>query len=90
VIDATLNVLESNKRDCFPSGHTMVVLAVLIEAARRSRKTFLWFLPFAVGLLMATVYCRYHYVADVLAGLALVFVAVPLGNALYRRFSTIR
>jgi membrane-associated phospholipid phosphatase len=90
VIDDTLNTLERNKRDCFPSGHTMVVTAVLIEAARRSKKTFWVFLPFAVGLLMATVYCRYHYVADVLAGLALVAVTVPLGNAIYRRFSTIR
>lgn len=90
VIDDTLNWLESNKRDCFPSGHTMVVTAVLLEAARRSRKTFWAFLPFAVGLVAATVYCRYHYVADVLAGLALAFVAVPLGNAIYRRFSTIR
>ena len=89
-IDATLDGLESNKRDCFPSGHTMVVVTVLLEAARRSRKTFWWFLPFAVGLLMATVYGRYHYVADVLAGFALAFVAVPVGNALYRRFSTIR
>ena len=86
VIDNTLNMLESNKRDCFPSGHTMVVTAVLLEAARRSRKTFWWFLPFAVGLVIATVFCRYHYVADVLAGFALAFVAVPLGNALYRRF----
>lgn len=89
VIDETLNMLESNKRDCFPSGHTMVVTAVLLEAARRSRKTFWWFLPFAVGLVVATVFCRYHYVADVLAGFALAFLAVPLGNALYRRFSTI-
>jgi membrane-associated phospholipid phosphatase len=85
VIDDTLNALESNKRDCFPSGHTMVVIAVLLEAARRSKKTFWIFLPFAVGLVMATVYCRYHYVADVLAGLTLAFVTVPVGNALYRR-----
>ena len=88
VIDDTLNVLESNKRDCFPSGHTMVVIAVLLEAARRSKKTFWAFLPFAIGLVIATVYCRYHYVADVLAGLALALVAVPLGNALCRRFAT--
>jgi membrane-associated phospholipid phosphatase len=90
VIDDTLNGLESNKRDCFPSGHTMVVTAVALEALRRSRKTFWFFLPFAIGLVIATVYCRYHYVSDVLAGLALAFVAVPLGNALYRRFSTSR
>jgi len=87
VIDDTLNALESNKRDCFPSGHTMVVTAVLLEAARRSKKTFWCFLPFAIGLVAATVYCRYHYVADVLAGLALAFVAVPVGNAIYARLA---
>jgi len=89
-IDHTLDVLEKNKRDCFPSGHTMVVVAVALEAARRSRRTLWVFLPFAVGLVFATVYCRYHYVADVLAGLALAFVTVPIGNALYARFSRVR
>jgi membrane-associated phospholipid phosphatase len=79
-IDDTLNVLETNKRDCFPSGHTMVVTAVLMEAARRSRRTFLGFLPFAVGLVAATVYCRYHYGIDVIAGLLLAFVVVPLAR----------
>jgi membrane-associated phospholipid phosphatase len=89
-IDGTLDGLEKNKRDCFPSGHTMVLTAVLFEARRRSKKTFWVFLPFALGLYVATVYCRYHYVADVLAGFAMAFVTVPLGNALYRRFATSR
>jgi membrane-associated phospholipid phosphatase len=79
-IDATLDKLETNKRDCFPSGHTMVVTAVLIEASRRSRKTFLGFLPFAVGLVAATVYCRYHYAIDVIAGLLLAFLVTPLAR----------
>lgn len=89
-IDHTLDVLEKNKRDCFPSGHTMVLTAVLFEARRRSKRTFWAFLPFALGLFIATVYCRYHYVADVLAGLAMAFVAVPVANVLYRRFATSR
>jgi len=82
-IDGTLDRLEKNKRDCFPSGHTMVTVAVLVEAGRRSRRTMLVFLPFALGLLAATVYGRYHYVADVLAGLALTALFVPLGRRLY-------
>jgi len=70
-IDAALERAETNKRDIFPSGHTMVVTLVLIEAARRSRKTFFGFLFFAVPLYVATVYGRYHYLVDVLAGFAL-------------------
>lgn len=84
-IDNTLNVLERNKRDCFPSGHTMVVCAVLMEALRRSWRTFFGFLPFALGLVLATVYGRYHYVADVLAGAALALLTVPLASWLLHR-----
>lgn len=80
VLDATLNQLESNKRDCFPSGHTLVVCVVLIEAWRRSKGTFLGFLPFAVGLLAATVYARYHYVVDVIAGFLLAWPCVAFGR----------
>jgi membrane-associated phospholipid phosphatase len=84
-IDDTLDRLETSRRNCFPSGHTMVTIAVLVEAARRSRKTFLAFLPFATGLVLATVACRYHYVVDVLAGLVLAFAAGGLARAVARR-----
>ncbi|MHB8796907.1 MAG: phosphatase PAP2 family protein [Thermoanaerobaculia bacterium] len=84
-IDGTLDRLETSRRNCFPSGHTMVTVAVLVEAARRSRKTFLAFLPFAIGLVLATVACRYHYVVDVLAGLVLAFAAGGLARAIARR-----
>ena len=63
----------------------MVTVAVLVEAARRSRKTFLAFLPFAAGLVAATVVGRYHYVVDVLAGLVLTFAVLALARAVVRR-----
>lgn len=84
-IDTTLDRLETNRRNCFPSGHTMVTIAVLVEAARRSRRTFLGFLPFALGLVLATVAGRYHYVVDVLAGIALVVLVVGAARALAGR-----
>ena len=87
VIDGTLDRLESSRRDCFPSGHTMVTVAVLVEAARRSRKTFLGFLPFALGLVLGTVAGRYHYVVDVLAGIVLAFVVGALARAIASRWA---
>jgi membrane-associated phospholipid phosphatase len=86
-IDQTLDRLETNRRNCFPSGHTMVTVAVLLGAARRSRKTFLAFLPFAVGLVLATVAGRYHYVVDVLAGIVLAFAVLGAARALARSVS---
>ena len=63
----------------------MVTVAVLVEAARRSRKTFLSFLPFATGLVLATAACRYHYVVDVLAGLGIALAIGGLARAIARR-----
>ncbi len=84
-ISRTLNELEHTKLDVFPSGHTMIAAAVLFVAFRRARDVFWWLLPVATCLILSTVYCRYHYVVDVLAGLALAIATVPAGDALYDR-----
>jgi membrane-associated phospholipid phosphatase len=84
-IAGTLNDLEHTRLDVFPSGHTMIAVAVLLVAFRRARDVFWFLLPVAVCLLVSTVYCRYHYVVDVLAGLVLAFGAVPLGDWIYDR-----
>ena len=84
-IASTINQLERTKFDVFPSGHTMITTSVLIFAFRHDRKVFWFLLPVGVGLIFSTVYCRYHYAVDVLAGLALAFVSVPAGERLYDR-----
>ncbi|MCG3194266.1 MAG: phosphatase PAP2 family protein [Thermoanaerobaculia bacterium] len=82
-VDRTLDRLETNKRNCFPSGHTAVTIVVLIEAWVLSRRTFWTFLFPCFGLILATVYGRYHYATDVLAG-GLLALAVPaLGTRLH-------
>ena len=53
----------------FPSSHVAVALVCLIFCYRHSRWLFgIWLIPF-IGLTIATVYCRYHYAVDSLAGL---------------------
>ncbi|HXM80254.1 MAG TPA: phosphatase PAP2 family protein, partial [Thermoanaerobaculia bacterium] len=84
-ISRTLDELEHTKLDVFPSGHTMIAATVLFVAFRRARDVFWWLLPVATCLILSTVYCRYHYVVDVLAGLALAIAAVPAADALYDR-----
>ena len=86
-ISATLDELEHTKFDVFPSGHTMIAVVVLIAAFQRARDTFWWFLPVATLLITSTVYCRYHYVVDVIAGAILAFLAAPLGDRLYDRWT---
>ena len=84
-IDDTLNRLENTKYDVFPSGHTMIAVATLLVAWKRFRKAFWFFLPVGSSLVISTVYCRYHYVIDLIAGIVLAAIVVPLGDRLYDR-----
>jgi membrane-associated phospholipid phosphatase len=86
-IERTLNELEHTKYDVFPSGHTMIAVAVLLVAFRRARDVFWYLLPFATLLVLSTVYCRYHYVIDVIAGIVFAVVTVPLGDAIYEKMT---
>jgi len=58
------------RHDCFPSGHTMMSGFVAWLSWQRARGVF-WILgPWALLTMTATLYLRYHYLVDVLAGLA--------------------
>ena len=83
----TLNALEHNKRDCMPSGHTQIVLMVLFLAYRCERILFSIFLPIVCGLILSTIYLRYHYVIDILVGIGLAIGAVIFGRHLHRWWS---
>lgn len=88
-IQNTLNSLEKNKTDAFPSGHTAVSLMSLYYAWKeREKKLFAVLLPMVTGLIIATVYLRYHYVIDVIAGIALTGLTILLAPALRRLLST--
>ncbi len=78
-----LNALEHNKRDCMPSGHTQIVLMVLYLAYRYERLLFCIFLPIICGLILSTVYLRYHYVVDLFAGGAMAVGCIMVGPRLY-------
>ncbi len=78
-----LNAIEHNKRDCMPSGHTQIALTVLYLAYRYERKVFYLFLPFVCGLVLSTIYLRYHYVIDLFVGMAIALCCMAIGPWLY-------
>lgn len=82
-IQELLNRLEGIKRDAFPSGHTGIALTVLFLAFKFEKKLFWIFLPFVSALIFSTVYLRYHYVVDVLAGISLTALTLFFGGAYY-------
>ncbi len=88
-LTATIELIEHFGRvhgAAFPSAHVAGSM-VAILAARRYRPWLFWIcLPFFIGMCVATVYGRYHYVADVLAGIAVASIAWIAGQWLMERY----
>jgi len=75
-----LDVLELPHYDCFPSGHAEMVILAAWTARSISKRWSAIYLAYAVLIMLATVYLRYHYTVDLVAGIlvaALVLYAAP-------------
>ena len=84
-ISEGMNTLERNKNDVFPSGHVMLTAVCLLLALQQSHRLFRLLLPIGIGVFVSTVYCRYHYVIDVIAGLLLALPTPWVGGWVYER-----
>ena len=72
-------------RDCFPSGHTEIPLITLWLAYRFKRGLFRVYIPIVIALICSTIYLRYHYVVDVIAGMALAGIVILLSRKAERK-----
>ncbi|MCA8968424.1 MAG: phosphatase PAP2 family protein [Planctomycetes bacterium] len=70
--------LEALREDCMPSGHTMVTILVLMCAWRFDKRQWIWLMPLAVPLVVATVALRYHWWADLVAAVPFALLARSL------------
>jgi len=75
-----LYFMEECPRDCFPSGHTEIPLITLWLAHRFKRVLFWIYLPIVILLVCSTVYLRFHYVVDVIAGVLLAWIVILAGK----------
>lgn len=78
---------EANRWDCFPSGHTMLALCSVWLVVRWARRWLWLYVPVTALLVLSTLALRYHWLIDVLAGAALVWPAVWLGDRMLDRDS---
>ena len=67
-----------SKGAAFPSSHVAVAVGVLVVTWRHDKLVWAGMLPLVVGLTVATVYGRFHYGIDALAGLVTALVVGPL------------
>jgi membrane-associated phospholipid phosphatase len=77
------------RRDVFPSLHVGISFVVWLYAWRNSRCLGLILTPLILSLWVSTVYLRYHYLVDCVAGLALGPVSFALANWMFKRFGIV-
>lgn len=75
------------RRDCFPSLHNGVTMLTLLFAFKYLRWFFYILLPLAISLFISTLYLRYHYFIDMVAGYALAGLVFYYGPKLEEAWS---
>ena len=80
---------EGVMRDCCPSGHTMIALLTILLAWRYAKRFFPIALVWGLLIIFSTVYLRYHYVFDLIAGILLGLLVYWYGHGIAQRFATI-
>ena len=78
LLDSTLNAVNrgSNTVDVFPSVHVAASLYLLLFDWQHWRRRFWWVLVPCTVLWWSTLYLRFHYFVDLLAGVAVALIGV--------------
>ncbi len=80
----TINPHELVQRDVFPSGHTQMTLLTMYAAVEFNSRTKRFMLVVGSLLIFSTVYLRYHYVIDLIAGTLFAIFTLWSGRKIYR------
>jgi membrane-associated phospholipid phosphatase len=86
-MQATLDRLESVHYDCFPSGHTELTILAWWSSRLVSKRLFALYCVYTPFLVFATVYLRYHFTVDLLAGAVLAFSLLLATPGIYAKLS---
>ncbi|MEP7272340.1 MAG: phosphatase PAP2 family protein [Acidobacteriota bacterium] len=84
---AVINWIERYGRvhgGAFPSAHVSGSVVVLLCAWRYARRVGYWLTPVVIAICIATIYGRYHYVVDVVAGIGMAIIGFVIGTRLVR------
>jgi membrane-associated phospholipid phosphatase len=86
-MQSVLDRLESAHYDCFPSGHTELTILAWWGSRMLSKRLFLLYFAYTPCIIFATVYLRYHYTIDLLAGAATAGFLIMAAPVFYTRLS---
>ena len=78
IVPGSVDPAASVNRDCMPSGHTMMTLVNIILAWKFRSRGRWFFTVVGCSLIAATIYLRYHYAVDAIAGAFCALAMFPL------------
>jgi membrane-associated phospholipid phosphatase len=87
-MQSMLDKLESAHYDCFPSGHTELTILAWWGSRKVSKGLFYIYCVYTPCIIFATVYLRYHYSVDLLAGAVTAAFLIVAAPVFYRRLSS--
>ena len=87
IMQSGLDRLEAYHYDCFPSGHTELTVLAWWGSRMVSNRWFRIYLAYTPCIIFATVYLRYHYTVDLLAGILTAAVLIWTAPILYQKLS---
>jgi len=77
-------------RDCMPSGHTaLTIINIYLAFLFRSRLKYIITI-IGIGIIISTIYLRYHYAIDILAGILTAIVILLFEPKLYKWLGKIK
>ena len=82
-VSQTLNGLENIQWDAFPSGHVAVTFIYSRFLFLYFKKIFYITFPIVILLVLSTIYLRYHYFVDILAGFVLFGIVYIIDRKIY-------
>lgn len=84
------NPIEIVQRDVFPSGHTQLTLVLMYISAHYKMKSKLFLWVIGTLLIFGTVYLRYHYVIDLIAGGVFMMLTIWTAKFVYNGWNKLR
>ncbi len=78
------------QRDAFPSMHVGISFLIWLYAWKNSKRLGMALAPLILSLWVSTIYLRYHYLVDCLAGMSLAPACYLLANQLCDRYAGLK
>lgn len=73
------------QRDAMPSLHFLAAFLILYLSRKFKSRSFYFYLPYLVLLVISTIYLRYHYVVDIFGGILLGILIIAGCEIYYRK-----